>query len=72
MKTKYTVFTRTSMKNRTILPKLAQSARVIKFFVRSSLASRFPKRLERKAIYMADLIMADGIIIKNTLGANNE
>lgn len=66
--TDYVMFKRTSMKNRTVLPKQAQSAKEICFFVKKQFANRFPKRFEWKAIHMADIIIADGHVIKNVVG----
>lgn len=68
MREEYVVVTRTSNKNRTVLPKPYMMAKELKFFVKSHLASRFPKRFDVRCMYMADLIMADGVVIKNRFG----
>lgn len=66
--TEYVVFKRKNT-NPTILPKQSQSSKEAWFFVRKTIAHKFPSRgISWKAMHMADIIMVNGVMIKNVFG----
>lgn len=69
MKHKCIMFVRKPGANRTILPKFDMTCKKVHFFVRESVAHRFPKRgIYHEAMHMADIILFDTRVFKQNVG----
>lgn len=74
IKMKYVVFSKKPGKHsRTILPKRVMTCKTVKFLVKEECSRFFPKKgFTWKHLMMADIIFADGILIKNIFGPIND